>query len=872
MKAGERRLLGTQECDRGGSRSWRRTGDKETLSPSVLASDAGIQDTGATDKSASGRNGQGQGQSALKVLQHQLESFQALRKQTLQNVSMVQSEISGILNKNIADMKRPEFNPDPLLLTNAPVSVAMPRWCQEASLLKNQLNLDKSATQCPETNSNKIFGGPVTDGNVSHHSLSKYQLAGKAEAPAQTLRKTALPAFKNDHELNNSTSGIFSPETEARIALSEIKGYAGSNISMASHADEDDHVIESVSSSFRDMKEDSKKTPRHELPYPFEVQNTSTSLYGKDNDSGYLSEQDPTEKAISMSSEDFKSKRPSESEASVDKLLIATVPFKENNQIAAQSDTESKNWNKDFFVKGKTFEKLQLNFLPKTGEDILEHTEERKKEQQLQQLGSKQEFKKHKDLEYWDIDAGFDSYGKKSRLLQMIPREPEALQKKLMDLQSENFDLKKQMKPLTGIIQSLTEQNSKYQKQIKDLHDKKSNIQERLVKSDRDCKECIKEVKNLLKKCEELQEQKRTLEEKRDQLYAQNQRMMRNMDNFQRKEQEAQESLAAVTQEKGDLVVALGNLDSQITPLQEERDLLAEKVSHLTEEKSLLEKELEEKQKEIQQLKENDKTRMSEMEAVRGMTQSLKEEKLKLEKALKESTGLREVLQKELEEAQRERANTEVKLLNECKNTRTESGVLKTNLSNMEKECERLTGVVGDMKEDNWVLKKELLEYKQDISEYKATIRKLSEELLLLENEIRTMENERDRLMFEVNRLHRNNGSLRDQVTTLFNERYKPRYNLGSKRPDGDSAQPTEICEEMSSFQHISVKYNSPECGRIAEIRRKLEEKQHHKEKRPGNSRQCYGTVSVSCTTSVIKGSSLHTAVKTKYSTLCPAT
>ncbi|XP_060103352.1 coiled-coil domain-containing protein 110 [Heteronotia binoei] len=777
------------------------------------------------DKSASGRNSQAQAQSALKVLKLQLESFQALRQQTLRNVNMVQSEISEILNKNIADVKRPEFNPDPLLLSSTPLRVAMPRRCQEASLLKNQLHLDKRFTQCSETYSNKIFGDSVTDGNVPHHILSKYQLVGKAQASDRTPREKAILALKNDHKLKNSATSSFSPpwvgfRTEANSALGEIKNYAGHKDSTAFHAGENEHVIDSMSSSFRDMKEDNRKSPRHETPYTFGVQNTSTVLYGKGSDSGYLSEHSPTEKAIGMSNEDFKSKRTSKSEDSVDELNISIGSLKENNQ------TEGKNQNKEFCVKGNMIEKLQPDFLPQRGQDksfILEHTEERKKDSQLQLLGTKLELQKQKVLESCDIDAGSDNYRRKRGLLEMSPKEPEPLHKKVVDLQNENIDLKKQMKSLTSVIQFLTEQNSKYQKQIKDLHDEKSNIQERLVKSDSDCKECIKEVKKLLKKCKEYEQRKRILEEKQDQLHVQNQQIMQNLDDFQKKNQEAHESLAALTQEKGDLVVALRTLESQIASFQEERKVLEEKVSQLIVEKSLLEKKLEEKQKEMQQVKQSENTRQSDTEAVLRRTQSLKEKKLKLEKILQESTDLRKVLQKELEEAQKERDNAKEKLLNECKNTRIETGVLKTKLSNMERECERLSALAGGMKEDNRVLKKEVCEYKQEVSEYKARIRTISEALLLTENKMRSVENERDVLQFEVNRLHRN-GSLRD------------------------------------------------ECGRIAEIRRTLEEKAHHKEEGPRNIRQHFSTVSVRSTTSVIGESSFHTAVQKKYSMLCTAT
>uniref|UniRef100_A0A670IPW2 Uncharacterized protein n=1 Tax=Podarcis muralis TaxID=64176 RepID=A0A670IPW2_PODMU len=464
--------------------------------------------------------------SPVQILQQQLDSFQALRQQTLQNVSMVQSEINHILNKNITDMKSPEFIPDNLLLTSSPINTTM-------------------------------------------------------------------------------VCGV---------------------------------------------------------------------------------------------------------------VLLCFLHIKENIAQAAYD------------------RKRQMNFLSKYRPTKID--------QPRQQLSTNQELRKHQEF----CGAVSDEYAKKVRWLETSDRESQHVCNKVMSHEDEN-----ESKPLTDVIQSLTEQNSKYQKQIKDLHDEKNSLQERLVKSEEDCKECLKEVKRLLKKCKEFQQQKSALEEKQEQLYSENQRMMSEINDLQQKDQKTQETLAFSTHEK-------------ISTLQEENKKLGGEVLQLTDNKGLLEKVVGENQNEMQQLKINEKTTLSNLEALIRMTQSLKDEKQSLEKALQEVLTVKEVLQKGLEEAQSGRTNTEEKLLMERKSTKIEIGVLKTNLSNMERECERMRMVVADMTDENHVLKKELNAYKQEASDCRNKTRLLSEQLLLMENEIRSTENERDVLQFEARRLQKNNASLRDQT------------------------------------------------------------------------------------------------------------
>lgn len=688
-----------------------------------------------------------------------------------------------------------------------------PTGCLEPVHLKKELPVDKKpgTSQWPEIQSHTKFADMIAGENIPH----SYKVNGKAENLAQIYRSKAFLTLKSDHKLENSARSLFSP---SRIGLEieempsgETKSYDESKLSTTFHKyEEDESLKESVSFSFQDMKQEDKKFPQHEQSYTFELQNSSNVLWGKDNDSGYMSEQDLVEKATDTPNAKFKSWRVSEREDSLDESCVAMTCGKENNHSTGQAEAESKDQNKDPFIKGHVLDRLQFNFLSKVVKNkclVPEQTWERKKDKPQQLLSANQEFPKYEDLDICDRKAVSNDYAEKSRFFQIPQRESEHLQKKVMDLENENADLKRQIKPLTNIIQSLTEQNSKYQRQIKDLHDEKTCIQEKLVKSDSDCKECIKEVKKLLKKCGELQQHKLSLEEKQDQLCAQNQRLMRNLDGAQKKDQKAQESLALIAQEKDNLVATIASLGNQVSTFQEENKTLENDIFQLSEKKGLLEKELKVKQNEIEQLKEKEKAALSDMQDLFRMTQTLNDDKLTLEKTLKELLDAKETLQNKLEEAQSRGENAEEKLRSECKNARMETGVLKTNLSNRERECERLTTEVTVITENNWNLKKELQEYKQEAAECKNKLRQLSEEFLLMENEMRTTENEKDVLQFELRRLHRYNTNLRDQVTALFNGR----CNSESQQQTNNSADATEIREEMaSSYQHISLKYDLP--------------------------------------------------------------
>ncbi|ETE68992.1 Coiled-coil domain-containing protein, partial [Ophiophagus hannah] len=656
-----------------------------------------------------------------------------------------------------------------------------PREYQEALYFKKQLHPDKKS-DTSHSSENKFSS------EFKNRILNKYKAIGISENHTQESRNKPVLSLNNDDDIKNFANSTFSPSyiglgSENMTHLRLLKDYNEHKPSTVFHNYEGEESFSDNVSPFKDLKEEDKKATRHELSHILELQN-SNSVCGKDNDSGYLSEQDLIEKIVDMSNYDFKL-RFSELEGSTDEFQTVTSSSSENYQSTLKTACKDKYKNKEHHMKDSAIDKFQINLFSK----VL-------KKNETQLLKSNQEFQNYVDLEFSDINSVPDDYAESRRLLHLPLGESDHGQKKEMILHE---DMKTQMKPLADVIQCLTEQNSKYQNQIKELHDENNNLQGKLVKSDGDSKECLKELKRLLKKCKELQQQKLALEEKQDQLYDQNQRIMRDVNYFQKKDQKAQESLAIFSKEKSNLIATLGSLENKVLVLQEEKKTLGDEMCQLKKEKQLLGKELGEKQNEIQKLKENEKIAVSDMEAVLRMLQSFKDEKLNSDKTLHVALSSQKVLEKELQDAQTDRVQVEEKLLTERKNAKIESGVLKTTLSNTERECDRLRTMITTVTEDNKVLKKQLNEFKEETYECKHKIRQLSETLLLKENVTRSIENERDALRFEAQRLQKNNANLKEQVTTLANEQYKQECKSRSQKKNDFSLDSTQICEEISS-------------------------------------------------------------------------
>ncbi|XP_019381402.1 PREDICTED: coiled-coil domain-containing protein 110-like [Gavialis gangeticus] len=623
------------------------------------------------DKYTSGTEIQIQPQSALKIFQQQLDSFQALRQQTLENVNMVQSEISEILNKNVVDVKTSQGSSKEFLMTSSPAKTPVFTESPQSPFSMKEFQYDqKLCTHQPlEASSNIFLGNVVSDVNISHQISLKTLTAGKIEKPLGPNEIKTMNTLKNEYFLKDFAKPKYflpctSIEAETitpandKLILDEPKA----PLTFLKYNDEL-HLTD-FNYSTNQLKEELQKPHGQELGHASELQNVSYSQY---NDSEYMLKQEPKISTLFLSSkklsEDSKSIEISKPEETVDKSHITLVSLQGNNlnldkefnkeseyenlwtfalksTCSTQEEAESKNKN-EFYSTDNGVEGFQFDVFSKTIKDklqMLDHIEQlqREKEDQLHILS--QRILDPGNPKFSEIKPASE-YSEKIEVSQNSFKYSEHLQNKMLQLENENITFKADVKHLTVIIQSLREKNSKYEKQIKALAVEKQNMKVRLVKSEEDSKECIKEVKRLLRKCKEFQNQKKTLQEERSQLCIENQCMRKALDDFKIKNQEAQEQMIAATAEKDKHTVVLDSLQKESLVLRETNQKLETKTAQLIQEKTSLEKELVQNQVEIRQLKEKENITKSEQETLLQSVQLLKEKKFNLEMTLYNTYG-----------------------------------------------------------------------------------------------------------------------------------------------------------------------------------------------------------------------------------------
>ncbi|XP_068797155.1 coiled-coil domain-containing protein 110 [Struthio camelus] len=747
-------------------------------------------------------------QTALKILQQQLESFKTLRQQILENVNMVQSEISEILNKNIIEMKTPLCSSDETLMISTPNDVYLPAENPESPFSMKNVHHDQRPCTDERVEANSNTGNTVSDIKFSHSISLKTIATGKVENSEDLIGNTTILALKNEYKCHLLPGAELETEhlnaAHGKVILNESK------LSILSPKyGKESYVADNINYLNKSLKQEFHKS----------VSNDSDLLEHNTEKSGFLCR----EKL------DIKSKENAETAGSLDGSHIVPVSLKESglhfdpefyedpkcvntwgSSITVcneQAESESKNGHKEIRSNYSEGDRFQVNFLSKMVKDdliMLDHKEHVEKEEQLNILNQKlmrlgsQKFSESKVA---------CEYEGKTEALQKSLKNSEHLQNRVHDLENENLILKNKVKPLNVTIQSLKGKISKYDKQIQDLAEEKKRMQSQLAKSEDDSKERIKEVKKLLRKCKELQNQKKILEEERNQLYNGSQHTMQALHDFPIKNQKVEEEMTVVTCEKERLKAMLESLQEKCSMLQEANKKLEVDTSHLMKEKNSLEGELERNQSEIQQMKEKETATKSELETLLQLMQTLEDKKLNLEMTLQECSNTKQMLQKDFEKVQSDKACTEKKLMTQLRNAKADIDLLKSNLTNADRECERLSTAITNVTEENQLLKKELQEYRQGASKYESDIRKLTEERLLLENHLRTVENERDVLQFEFRHLHKDYAYLRGRATALVRGQRKPGYSSGIKQDYCCSEYSTEICKETSD-----PKYTALEC------------------------------------------------------------
>uniref|UniRef100_A0A8D2ASK6 Coiled-coil domain containing 110 n=1 Tax=Sciurus vulgaris TaxID=55149 RepID=A0A8D2ASK6_SCIVU len=775
--------------------------DSVLLSASkILNSSEGVKESGGSETEygcISESENQIQPQSALKVLQHQLESFQALRIQTLQNVSMVQSEISEILNKSIIEVETPQFGSEKNLAFSTRTEKDLPvEKPEEIFSIEKIHHFEDSKTH--HSMEEKVSSHNVN--GLSQNTNIPSQIHFKDILTLENLRTPTdnsvsniiimNPSENSDMLKNYNNQYSFLPkasQNEISQADTGILDKSKTDMPFLKHGLSEN--LDDICYSIRQMKEELQKSHDRELALTSELQTLKTNpniqRNGKYDLSPIHKEKIDFVKEESIESnlnEDIKSKRISELEVLVNKLL----PLRETvSKFHVNFCRKCKKLSKSEIHRGKNNEKNNKG-IPITGKNItdlkfhsrvprhtlsfLDQTKHEMRDKEGQPFVVKHGSVIFENEKTSRVNSVTEQCVAKIQYLQNYLKESMQIQKKVTELENENLTLKAKIKPLVFTTQSLIQKIETYEKQLKNLVEEKSTIQSKLIKAEEDGKECLKEFKKVISKYNVLQGQNKTLEEKNNQLSLEKQQMMEVFDQLKSKEHKVQNDMAIVNNENNRMSIEMEAMKTNILLVQDEKDMLEKKTYQLLQNKSLLENELKENQLEIMQLKEKERLAKSEQESLLQIIETIKNEKLNLETILQDSTAARQMMERKIETIQAYQSTSEENFLKEIKNAKSEASIYKNSLSEISKECEMLSKMVVEIKTDNQILKEELKKHTQENMNFENSLSRLTEDKILLENYVRSIENERNTLEFEMRNLQREYLSLSDKISSQHHD------------------------------------------------------------------------------------------------------
>lgn len=555
--------------------------------------------------------------------------------------------------------------------------------------------------------------------------------------------------------------------------------------------------LDDICHSIKQMKEELQKSHHRELELTNEIQTLKSDTNVQSNSKYDLSpihkeninfiKEENTENNLN---EDIKSKRISELEALVNKLL----PFKETvSKIHVNFCRKCKKLSKGETHRGKKNEKSNKE-IPITAKNInitdfkfhsrvprhtlsfFDPTKYEMKDKERQPFVVKQGSVISENEKTPKVNSITEQCVAKIHYLQNYLKESMQIQKKVVELENENLTLKTKIKSLVFTTQSLIQRIEIYEKQLKNLVEEKNTIHSKLIKTEEDGKECLKELKKIISKYNALQGQNKTLEEKNSQLSLEKQQMIETFEQLKGKEHKTQNDMAIVNNENNRMSIEMESMKTNILLIQDEKEMLEKKTYHLLKEKGSLENGLKENQVEIMQLKEKERLAKTEQEALLQLIETVKNEKINLETTLQESTAARQMMEREIENIHTYQSTAEENFLKEIKNAKSEASVYKNRLSEMGNECEMLSKMVMEIKTDNQILKEQLKKHSQENTKFENSISRLEEDKILLENYVRSIENERDTLEFEMRNLQREYLNLSEKICSQHSDPSKTGY------------------------------------------------------------------------------------------------
>ncbi|XP_012580242.1 PREDICTED: coiled-coil domain-containing protein 110 [Condylura cristata] len=702
---------------------------------------------------------------------------------------MVQSEISEILNKSIIEVENPQFSSEKTLEFNARIEKALPIEQQEEILSKEKIHFEDSRTLHlveEKSNSNSI-NSLSPDINIPSQIRFKDISTLKTSTDNSASNIIMNPSENYDILKNNLYSFLPSAHHDVMSQADAVildKSKVNAPFLKYGFCENLDDICHSI----KQMKEELQKSYNRELALTNELQALKADTKVQSN-----SKCDPVHKGEikeenvgSHLNEDMKSKRISELEALVHKLLPLResvskfhVNFCRKCKKLSKSEmhrAKKNEKNKEIPITGKNITDLKFHSRAPRHTVSFEPTKYEANNKERQPCVVKQGTIIFENEKTSKVNSVTEQCVAKIQYLQNYLKESMQIQKKVTELENENLILKTKIKPLVFTTQSLIQKIETYEKQVKNLAEEKNSLLSKLKKTEEDAKECLKELKKIISKYNVLQGQTKTLEEKNSQLSLEKQQMIETLDQLKSKEHKTHNDMAIVSNENNRMSIEMEAMKTSMLLIKDEKEMLEKKTYQLLKEKSSLENELKENQLEIIQLKERERLATTEQETLLQMIETFKNEKLTLETTLQESTAARQMMEREIETIQTYQSTANENFLKEIQNAKSEASIYKNSLSEMGNECEMLSKMVMEIKTDNQILKEELKKHSQENIKFENSISRLAEDKILLENYVRSIENERDTLEFEMRNLQREYLNLSEKICSQHSDLPKMSY------------------------------------------------------------------------------------------------
>ncbi|XP_072373654.1 coiled-coil domain-containing protein 110-like [Scyliorhinus torazame] len=733
-------------------------------------------------------------ESALKVLQQQLESFEVLRQQTLQNASSVQYEINEIFNRGKLDASSHQFRP---------LQQSLNYNCENPQLLKARNNPGGISSQRPRAEQKPSIDqtGLLHAIHVNKMNEVLIQNRDSLLQSSEDILETPMPVslmeefpFRNPslqhmgNQIDCQTplqisgtssacrSAAHSPASNFNSSPTKepVDGHNRGMVLLLQYNDESRAILEKICIASEQMKLQPERSEKWEVILRCELQRLRTVAQATGKATGAKSTQTPPEISFSIESLNLeidvenKAEKVLELETLVIRLqnsmgMLEKCNLDLHRQLGrgcgSNSPLHRNHWiktaNKMVIPNQKLIQNQIQNLKSQNDDKINEFTtlyekHESSSNNELTPLFRTSERPGHvcqmeKQREHCNNMIG----EKKTEINSLADGPlPEYGNKAFNGLwhEEEKVDVKSRAEDFATTFDSVLQENTEYKRKVSQLEEERRTLKLQFTEMEEKRNICIEEFNALLRRHDGLRNLNEALEADRDQLTIEKGSIQRLVDKMMGEKEDllavigAKETILQLEKTKEAVHAVSANA------LQLENQKMNQSLNELKKEIAFLKNELEKASCEIQCTRAKYFVLRTKNLMLFQLVQEVRDKNQKLEQSLQNSVTTNKSLQKEVDEAKMERFPNEIE--------RAKQGMVMSSTGScsgdLVRKCEMLSKVVEMLTEENQILNQDLEKYIKANVQLESTVRVLDEEWLVLGNHTRSIKQEMNVLNPEI--------------------------------------------------------------------------------------------------------------------------